>query len=57
MKDDERMMVLRSRISRDLAELYSQMPLEQARDFEAYRKMVYSRFGVNAEHLRQKFVP
>ena len=55
IKDDERMIVLRSQISGDLAEQYSQMPLEQARDFEAYRKMVYSRFGINAEHLRRKF--
>ena len=49
------MIVLRSQISGDLAELYSQMPLEQARDFEAYRKMVYSRFGIYAEYLRRKF--
>ena len=55
IKDDERMIVLRSQINGDLAELYSQMPLEQARDFTTYKKMVYSRFGKNAEHLRRKF--
>ena len=47
--------MLRSQISGDLAELYSQMPFEQARDFEAHRKMVYPRFGINAEHFRRKF--
>ena len=55
IKDDEMMIVLRSQISGDLAELYSQMPLEQAKDFEAYRKIVSSRFSINAEHLRRKF--
>ncbi|XP_078243494.1 uncharacterized protein LOC144587289 [Pogona vitticeps] len=31
------------------------MPLDQARDYEAYRELVFSRFGINAEHLRWKF--
>ena len=46
--------VLRAQISGNLAELYSQMPLEKARDFEVYKKIVYSRFCI-AEHLRRKF--
>ena len=46
--------ILRSQIG-VLEEIYSQMPLEEARNYEAYRKLVYFRFGVDAEHLRQKF--
>ena len=42
VKDDERMIILISQISGVLSELYLQMPLEQARDFEAYIKMLYS---------------
>ena len=46
------MIVLRAQISGDLAELYSQILLEKARDFEVHKNMVYSRFCINAEHLR-----
>ena len=31
------------------------MPLEQAQEYEVFRKLVYSRFGIDAEHLRRKF--
>ena len=51
---DERMIILRSQIGDVLSEIYLQMPLEQARDFEAYRKMLYSQFEINSEHFRRK---
>ena len=52
MRGEEHMIVLRSQISGDLADIYSQMPLEQVREYEAYKKMVFLRSGINAEHLR-----
>ena len=55
IKDDERMIVLKSQISGDLAVFYSQMPLEQARDFEAYRKIVYSGASLD-DYLAKRFI-
>ena len=42
-------------ISGELAEIYSQMPQDQARKYEAFRKLVFARFGISAEHFRRKF--
>ena len=49
------MIILISQISGELSEIYSQVPENQARDYEAVRKLVFSRFGINTEHLRRKF--
>ena len=49
------MVVLRAQVSGDLTKSYFQLPLEKSKDFEVYKKMVYSRFCINAEHLRWKF--
>ena len=42
VNESEKMSVLRSQVSGDLADFYSQMPLDQARDFDMFRKMVYA---------------
>ena len=49
------MIVMRSQISGELAEINSQMPLDQARDYEECKNLVLSRFEINAELLRWKF--
>ena len=55
VKDEEKMQILRARISGTLTEIYSQMPSDQSKDFEAFKQLVYVRFGITAEQLRQKF--
>ncbi|XP_077791741.1 uncharacterized protein LOC144329095 [Podarcis muralis] len=55
VREEEKMMILRVRISGPLAELYAQMTEEQSRNFEVYKQLVYTRFGITSEQLRKKF--
>ena len=31
------------------------MPIELIKDYSEFKKLVFARYGINAEHLRQKF--
>ena len=55
VRESERMIVLRSQISGGRAEIYAEMPIELIKNYEEYKKLVFARYGVNSEHLRQKF--
>ncbi|XP_078239043.1 uncharacterized protein LOC144585766 [Pogona vitticeps] len=53
--EQERMLILRSFISAEMSEIYVSMSEDQARNYEIFKKLVYSRFGITSEKLRQKF--
>ncbi|CAI5769433.1 Hypothetical predicted protein [Podarcis lilfordi] len=54
-KDEEKMVILRARISGTLAERYAQMPEDQSRNFDMFKHLIYTRFGITSEQLREKF--
>ena len=55
IKESEKTILLRTQISGELAKIYAHMPQEKAREYEAFKKLVFARFGINVEHLRWKF--
>ena len=55
VRESERMIVLRSQISGGLAEIYAEMPLELIKNYDEFKKLVFARYGINAEQLRQRF--
>ncbi|XP_077790714.1 uncharacterized protein LOC144328922 [Podarcis muralis] len=55
VREEDKMMILRARISGPLAEIYAQMTEEQSQNFEVYEQLIYTRFGITSEQLREKF--
>ena len=55
VRESEKMIILRSQISGGLAEIYAEMPIELIKDYTEFKKLVFARYGINSEHLRQKF--
>ena len=55
VRGSERIIVMMSQISDELAHIYAQMSLDLVRDFEEFKKLVFLRLGISAEHLRQKY--
>uniref|UniRef100_A0ABM5GF04 Uncharacterized protein isoform X2 n=1 Tax=Pogona vitticeps TaxID=103695 RepID=A0ABM5GF04_9SAUR len=55
LREAEKMVVLRSLISGKMAEIYADMPVELSKDYSEFKKLVFLRFDINSEHLRQKF--
>ena len=55
LREAEKMIILRSLISGKMAEVYADMPIELSKDYSEFKKLVFLRFGINSEHLRQKF--
>ncbi|KAJ7332354.1 hypothetical protein JRQ81_014534 [Phrynocephalus forsythii] len=46
---DHRMVILKSKVCGELAKLYVQMPVDQSRDFEKYKQLIYKQFGITSE--------
>ncbi|XP_078246884.1 uncharacterized protein LOC144588290 [Pogona vitticeps] len=55
VRETEKMIILRSLLSGKMADVYADMPVELSKDYSEFKKMVFNRFGINSEHLRQKF--
>ncbi|KAJ7332050.1 hypothetical protein JRQ81_014230 [Phrynocephalus forsythii] len=51
---NQRIVILRSKICGELAK-YSQMPLDQSRDFERFKQLIYTQLGITSEQLKKKF--
>ena len=49
------MIFLRSQIIGCLAEVYAEMPIKMIKNYSEFKKLVFARFGINAEQLRQRF--
>ncbi|KAJ7329751.1 hypothetical protein JRQ81_015925, partial [Phrynocephalus forsythii] len=52
---DQRMVIFGSKICSELAKIYTQMPLDQSRDFDRYKQLIYVHFEITSEQLRKKF--
>lgn len=49
------MTVLRSQLSRRLADLAGTLPMAKASDFEYFKKLARERFSLTSEHYRKAF--